>query len=133
MRRPKQDMLGLKMSRRTNAAKMTRIAVVPNVIARPPASRPYGDRDVVFYADRTAAGSLVAFGLFLEDRDLGFFFLFPEVETEEKHRAQRQHSEQEFEEAFHRNLPSLIVLKRGKKSTPESSLPRICFFALPSL
>jgi hypothetical protein len=49
----------------------------------------------------------VAFGLFLKDRDLGFLFLFSEMETEEEHRAERHYSQQEFEEAFHRNLPSL--------------------------
>jgi AmmeMemoRadiSam system protein B/AmmeMemoRadiSam system protein A len=60
--------------------------------------------------------SLVGFGLFLEDRDLGFLFFFPEIMAEEKHRAQRQHGQQKFEEAFHRNLPSLILFKWAKKS-----------------
>jgi hypothetical protein len=76
-----------------------------------------GGRARLLYAGRTPGVSLVAFGLFLEDRDLGLLFLFPEIMTEEKHRAQRQHCQQELEEAFHLNLPSLILFIRRKKST----------------
>ncbi|MCK7489677.1 MAG: AmmeMemoRadiSam system protein B [Anaerotruncus sp.] len=36
---------------------------------------------------------------------------FPEIMAEAERRAQRQHREQEFEEAFHRNLPFLILIK----------------------
>src|SRR5512138_892297 len=102
MRRPKQDMLGLRMRIKTKAAKMIRIAVVVHFMAAS--------------AGSTAGASLVGFGLFLEDRDLGFLFFFPEVMTEAEHRAQRQHSQQELEEAFHQNLPYLILFKHRKKS-----------------
>jgi hypothetical protein len=46
MRRPKQDMLGLRMRSRTNAAKMIRIAVVLHFIVGLPASPAAGDRTV---------------------------------------------------------------------------------------
>ena len=77
-----------------NAAKTIRIAVALQLIVRTSDSPPGGEKDVPLYAGRTADGSLVAFGLFLEDGDLGFFFFFPEVKTEEKRRAQRQRRQQ---------------------------------------
>jgi hypothetical protein len=91
--------------------------------------RPLHDQVLVGAAARRAAwgsgrlnagASLVYFRFFLEDRDLGFFFLLPEVVPKEEHRAQRQHRQQEFEEAFHQNLPYLILFKRRKKSIAET-------------
>jgi hypothetical protein len=73
-------------------------------------------RTAEFYVQRMSDASLGAFGLFLKDRDLGFLLFFPEIVTEEEHRAQRQNRQEKFEEAFHRNLPSLILWKCQKKS-----------------
>jgi hypothetical protein len=82
------------------------MAIVPNFIVGPSTPPWPGCGAGAFPAGMNAARSLVAFVLFLEDRDLGFLFLFPEIVPEEKHRAQRQHRQQELEEAFHQNLPS---------------------------
>jgi hypothetical protein len=76
---------------------------------------------ISLYAGRTADRSALAFGLFLEYRDLGLFLLFPEVKTEEKHRTQRQRGQQKLEEAFHRNLSLLFYLNPGKSQL--SKLP----------
>jgi hypothetical protein len=73
-------------------------------------------RTAEFYVQRMTDASLGTFGLFLKDRDLGFFLFFPEIVTEEEHRAQRQNRQEKFEEAFHRNLPSFILWKCTKKS-----------------
>ncbi len=105
MRRPKHDMFGLRISSRTKAAKMIRIAVVDHFIggtsvlrSRPP--------DSACYAPRAWDDSLAAFGLILKDRDLGLLFLPADIVPEEKDQAERQYRQQELEEAFHRNLPS---------------------------
>jgi hypothetical protein len=66
-------------------------------------------------ARRVRDVSLAAFGLVLEDRDLGFLFLLAEVMPEEKYRAQRQHRQQELEEAFHRNLPFPHFMEKAEK------------------
>jgi len=54
----------------------------------------------------------MAFGLFLELRDLGLFLLLAEREPQEKYRAERHEGQQEFEEAFHLNLPRYFYNKR---------------------
>jgi hypothetical protein len=104
-----------------------------HVIVRLPACLPDGGDDGLLYARGNAGGSLVAFGLFLEDRDLRSLLFFPEVLTEEKRRAQRQHRQQEFEEAFHQNLPSIILLKTREKSIAHVPISGICFFAQPPI
>src|SRR5512135_1556745 len=119
MRRPKQDMFGLRIRIRTKAAKTIRIAVVVHFIGETSIARPVGP--AARQTRRTRAVSLVAFGLFLEDRDLGFFFFFPEIVPETEYCAQRHHGQQELEEAFHRNLPSLILLKAEEKSITPSA------------
>jgi hypothetical protein len=73
-------------------------------------------RTAEFYVRRMTDASLVDFGLFLKDRDLGFLLFFPEILTEEEHRAQRQNRQEKFKEAFHRNLPFLILWKCREKS-----------------
>jgi AmmeMemoRadiSam system protein B/AmmeMemoRadiSam system protein A len=69
----------------------------------------------------------VAFRLFLEDRDLGFLFFLPEILTDEEDRPERQHGQEEFEEAFHRNLPFLILWKWTKKSITKTRAVRLLF------
>jgi hypothetical protein len=59
-----------------------------------------------------------AFGFFLEDRDLGFFLFFPEIMSKEERRAERQQGQQEFEEAFHRNLPFINSIDMTEKVKP---------------
>jgi hypothetical protein len=73
-------------------------------------------RTAGFDVRRMTGASFVDFGLFLKDRDLGFLLFFPEIVPEEERRAQRQNRQEKFEEAFHRNLPSLILWKCRKKS-----------------
>jgi hypothetical protein len=58
----------------------------------------------------------VTFGLFLELRDLGFFFLLAQGETQEEHRPERRERQQEFEEAFHLNLPPFFYNQNAAKS-----------------
>jgi hypothetical protein len=95
-----------------------------------------GGRTPGLYAGGTSDVSLVAFGLFLEDRDLGFLFFFPEIVAEAEHRAQRQQRQQELEETFHLNLPFPILFKSAEKSIEGAIVSRnfralrICFFAL---
>lgn len=70
----------------------------------------------------------MTFGLFLEDRDLGFFLLFPEVESEEEDGAERHDREQEFEEAFHRNLPCPDSIEIAAESQSPGAAPRRLIF-----
>jgi hypothetical protein len=80
-----------------------------------------------FYAGPMAGfmGSAGGFGFFLEFRDLGFFVLSSKGEAQEEYRAERQERQQEFEEAFHSNLPHSFLSKTAKKS--------ICFFKMSSI
>jgi hypothetical protein len=90
------------------------MTVVLQLIVRLPSFSPGGEKGISLYSGRTADRSVVAFGFFLKYRDLGFFLLFPEVKTEEKHGTQRQHGQQKLEEAFHRYLPPSFYLNPGK-------------------
>jgi hypothetical protein len=58
----------------------------------------------------------VAFGLFLELRNLGFFFLLAQGVTQEEDRPERRERQQEFEEAFHLNLPHFFYSQIAAKS-----------------
>jgi hypothetical protein len=80
-----------------------------------------------FYAGLTVcfAGSADIIGFFLELRNLGFFVLFSEREAQEKHGAEREERQHEFEETFHSNLPSSFLSKTEKMS--------ICFFKVSSI
>jgi len=50
----------------------------PGSIVRPHHFSPPREKGLSLYAGRTADGSTVACGLFLENRDFGLFLLFPE-------------------------------------------------------